>query len=96
MPYQIGQFVRITSSWVDDDGVPTSPSAKTLMVRRPDGTEFEVDDSDIIEDSAGELHADVELTMEYRWDWRWKGSATILGAAQGYTWALRQRVSSPT
>lgn len=96
MPYQLGQFVRITSTWVNDEGALQSPSEKTLVVKRGDGTSFEVDAGDIVEDSAGQLHADVETTVAGRLDWRWKGTATILGADQGYTWVLRQRVPSPS
>ncbi len=85
MPYQPGDTVRL-STLFEVGSVATDPTAVTLVVREPDGTETTYDypvPATISRDSAGNYHRDIFAGSAGLWSWKWTGTGAAAGIDEG-------------
>lgn len=79
--FDIGDQPVITTTF-SVNGTPTTPSARTAMVRRPDGTETVLTPT---VSATGVLVTTLPvLDVPHRWYWRVKGTAGVIAADEGY------------
>lgn len=73
--YQIDSLVRLTSSFMDADGVtPVDPTTITLYVRAPDGVVTTYDGSVMTKENIGVYYLDIETTQVGPWIYKFQGS----------------------
>jgi len=86
--YDQGDLVRVTGTWTDplNAGVPIDPTAVNLSVKSPNGTittyVYGVD-SEVVKDSAGVYHMDIDLNKRGRWYYLWWSTGVGQAAEQG-------------
>lgn len=81
MSYQIGTVARIRADFTNLDGVPTDPTAVTVEILAPDGTETTPaasNDPTVV----GGWYYDLPLTMSGIYRYRWVGTGVIAAAAE--------------
>ena len=73
--YDVGALVRISGVFTDEDGVAQDPAAVFCAFETPAGIEtirqYTVAPLDIIRDSTGNYHLDVDANAPGVWDYRW-------------------------
>jgi hypothetical protein len=83
MSYFVGQMVRLSGAFTVGD-VATDPTAVSLVVEAPDGTEttYTYAGGTITKDGTGAYHKDISATMGGVWKWRWVGTGAVAAADQ--------------
>lgn len=83
-PYDIGDQPIITGTFEDVDGTPTDPTAITIIVREPDGTETGYDQSDATNPSVGVWSFQIPSALDSCGIWTVKffGTATLVAAQE--------------
>lgn len=79
--FQIGDTVRLTGTFRDEDKVLTDPTTVTVSTKTPGGvvqTWHYSTDADVIKDSTGKYHIDVAPDSEGRWTFQWKAEGTLV------------------
>lgn len=85
MPFQPGDTVTLDTTFKVDD-VLTDPTAVTLTVRAPDGTQTAyvyLTDAEVVKDSTGTYHADIVVDAAGIWAWEWEGTGAAAGVDEG-------------
>lgn len=106
MAYDVGDLVRFGNPSQDTDseafktlaGTATDPTAVTLVVQRPDGTQLAYGwpvggvDGTLSRESAGRFYYDVLIDQSGAWRFRLAGTGAVTAASEGVLRVLRQRV----
>lgn len=85
--YDVGDLVRMSSVFYDDDGNLADPSTITLKVKDIAGTVstyvFGVA-AEVVRDKLGHYHADIEIdgAGDGFWFFRWEGIGAIIAAEE--------------
>lgn len=93
--YIPGDVARISVSVFDLSDVAADPGALRLKVKSPAGavTTYTFGSSaEVIKDSTGAYHADIQLTSQGLWAYRWEMDAPNAGAVEGAITVQRSRV----
>lgn len=83
--YEIGELVRCSVAFADDDGNAQDPTGVTFRVRKPDGTVTSYahgTDAELVKDATGSYHVDVSAAAAGRWTFRYEGSGTGQSAGE--------------
>jgi hypothetical protein len=93
--YDIGDNVRIYAPFVVGT-TPTDPTAITLIVRKPSGTEttYTYGEAEITRSSAGNYHKDIVPDQHGEWKYRWEGTGAAVAAFEGSFDVRKQTVGS--
>lgn len=79
MSYHAGDLVRITAAWTDADGDPADPTAVFAAYSDPSGNvttlEYNVD-VELVRDSAGNYHVDIDADEAGKWRYRFYSTGT--------------------
>jgi hypothetical protein len=78
--YDIGDLVRLTATFTDDQGNPTEPTSVELTTLPPDNEETT---HEAVADGDGAYHVDLEPDQAGTWGYRWKATGTGQGAEPG-------------
>lgn len=95
MSYDVGDVVRVgnysgaslSAAFSDIAGVATDPTAVTLTIDRPDGTELVYGwpsagaDGTLTKESTGRFYADVQVTQAGLWEYTLVGTGAAAAAA---------------
>lgn len=79
-------------------GTPTDPTAVTLVVQKPDGTQLHYGwpsagaDGTLTRESAGRFYFDVTIDQSGTWRFRLAGTGAVTAASEGSLRVDRQRV----
>jgi hypothetical protein len=82
-------------------GTPTDPTAVTLVVQRPDGSQLSYGwpdagaDGPLTRESAGRFYVDVAIDQSGTWRFRLAGTGAVTAAAEGTVWVQARRVLPP-
>lgn len=101
--YRFGNPSQDTSSaaFTDLDGDPADPTAVTLVVQKPDGTQLAYgwpsagDDGTLTRESAGRFYFEVVIDQAGKWQFRLAGTGVVYAASEGSLKVNRQRVVTP-
>lgn len=80
-----GEVGVISLSAATEAGLPTDPASVVLKIKDPTGTISTYThgtDADLVKDSTGEYHMNIELSLVGKWYWRWE-VGTPDGAVEG-------------
>lgn len=83
--YDIGDVVRITVAFTNLAGGAVDPGAVTVRVKNPVGVKTSytyITDTEVLKDSTGNYHLDVEPAIQGVWVYRWEGTGANKGAAE--------------
>lgn len=83
--YDIGDLVRVSGAFTNAAGTATDPTAVSLKVIAPDGTQTTYvygTDAEVVKDSTGNYHADLSVSAAGDWHYQWIGTGAVQ-AAQG-------------
>lgn len=81
-------------------GTPTDPTAVTLVVQKPDGTQLAYGwpssgvNGTLTRESAGRFYFDVLMDQAGKWQFRLAGTGAVTAASEGSLRVQRQRVVS--
>ena len=83
--FDVGDVARITSEFTDVDNAAIDPSTVQLEVTTPSGTKttFTYAGAEIVKDSTGDYHRDVDVTESGVWIFRWSSTGTGKAAVEG-------------
>ena len=91
--YDVGDLVRITATFTDEDAVAIDPTTVSAQIKSPAGTIFEYDygiDVELVKDGIGVYHTDVDVDAEGTWYYRMSstgiGQAADEGAFDATSW----------
>jgi hypothetical protein len=85
--YDIGDLVRFSVAFADLSGAAADPTSVTVKIKDPAGEEAAYVhgvDAEVIRDSLGAFHIDLELTAAGPWWQRWEGSGAVTATEEGY------------
>lgn len=86
--YPSGTVVRVAVLWTNTAGTPTDPTTVSLEYRLyPDGdvtTLVYATDAEVVRDSAGAYHVDLDLSSSGKWRYKWTGVGNIDADEEGY------------
>lgn len=78
--YEIGDLVRLTGSFANQNGTLTNPTTVTLMVRNPDGTTMMV--SSLTNSSTGIFYSDYPVSESGLYYYRYAGAGAVTAAIE--------------
>lgn len=84
--YDIGDQVRVTTTFTDLAGVVADPSTVTCDVKTPRGVSTAYvygTDASLTKTSTGIYNLDLDLTEAGTWAWKFNGSGSLKAADQG-------------
>ena len=85
--YDIGDLARITAAFTDGtSGAAIDPTAVSLTYKDPAGTLKTLvygTDNALVKDSTGNYHADINVTLNGTWTYRWFSTGTGQAASEG-------------
>jgi hypothetical protein len=93
--YIPGEVARLSLAVTNIAGAAADPGALRLKVKSPAGavsTYTYGGGAEIVKDSVGNYHADIQLTTAGLWAWRWELDAPNAGAAEGAINVQKSRV----
>lgn len=85
--YDVGDVVRCSVAFANQAGTAVDPSVVTFKVKVPGSSTITYvygTDAEVVKDSTGNYHVDVTATVEGRYDFRFAGSSTNVGAGERY------------
>lgn len=94
----IGDMVTVSTSVTDASGTAVDPSALVLRVHRPVSAELVYTygtDPEIVQDAAGQYHADIPVTEPGTWRFRWKGTGAATFAEEASLVARQSSFANP-
>jgi hypothetical protein len=99
--YRFGNYsgAAAAAAFTDLAGTPTDPSAVTLTVQKPDGSQLAYGwpvagaSGTLTRESAGRFYADVVIDQPGRWLFRMAGTGAVTAAAEGQLAVQRSRVA---
>lgn len=80
MLFDIGDTAHIEITFADLAGTPTNPTTTTLTIQAPDNSTTTPSPTN---DSAGNFHYDLALTMSGLYRFKWTGTGTIAAVQEG-------------
>jgi len=86
MSYDKGDLVRCTAVFTNAAGTATDPGAVFLKVKDPSGNTTIYTygtDAELLKDSTGNYHIDVDANQSGRWQYRFWSSGSGQAAARG-------------
>lgn len=86
MAFALGQLVRISASFTDEDDAAADPGKVFCEIKTPAGvtTSYEYDsDVEVVKDATGEYHLDLDCAAVGFWRWRWYSTGLIQAADEG-------------
>ena len=89
MAYTVGDIAVVAVIFYDSSGVPADPTTVTLRVSRQSNTVIQyiyLIDLELVKDSVGNYHANLNLTTAGLWCFRWIGTGAVQTAVQEYFW----------
>lgn len=90
--FDIGDVVTLTVQWADKDGIALNPTAVTLIVRDPTGTNV-THASGFSNASLGNYEIDIgPVSLPGRWHYRWEAAGALVAAEEGSFRVARSRV----
>lgn len=92
MTFDVGDSARLTVA-LAVAGLATDPTTLTLTVKAPDGTEATYSGGQVVQTSTGSYYADVPVTAEGQWKYRWAATGTVVAAEEGSFLVRRRAVS---
>lgn len=81
--YSLGQLVRITATFTDENGDAADPGAVFCQIKTPAGvtTSYEYGvDGEVVKDSTGVFHLDLDCDAVGWWSWRWYSTTSVQAA----------------
>ena len=84
MAYAVGDLIRVSAIFMTNN-VDTDPATVTLKHKDPGGTATTwvyLTDAQVVKDSTGNYHGDINVTTAGTWNFRWEGTGTIQGVGQ--------------
>lgn len=80
--FPIGQLVRLSAAFADDNGSAIDPTTITCKIKRPSGlvTTLTYAASGVTKDSVGNYHVDVVVDTVGIWHYRFEGTGTVTTA----------------
>lgn len=84
--YHKGALVRVSATFVSkSSGAAVDPTTVTFAYKNPAGatTNWTVTANQIVKDSVGNYHADIDASSTGNWYWRFVGTGTNQGAKEG-------------
>lgn len=84
--YDVGDLVRVSSTFTDATGTVADPAAVTASYRAPGGTETDLIygvDAELVRDSAGVYHMDISAGEAGTWVYRFASTGSGQAAAEG-------------
>lgn len=84
--YDVGDFARLTATFVDDADAPSDPSAVVFKARQPDGTQITYtygDDVEVVRVSEGVFRVDLPLTDAGVWSYQFASTGTGQAVEEG-------------
>lgn len=84
--YYVGNLVRVSVVFTNSVGTAVDPTAVKCQVRTPAGvvtTYTYGTDPEVVKDSTGNYHLDVNASTEGLWRYRWYSTGTGQAAAEG-------------
>lgn len=88
--YDIGDRIKLEATFVNDAGVPVTPTSVALTIRYPDGTHthhaYAVGPADILEEDTGTFTLEITADQSGQHDFRWFGTGEGGGTEEGYFW----------
>lgn len=93
--YIPGEVARLTLAVTSVAGAAADPGALRLKVKPPSGTVATYTyggGAEIVRDTVGAYHADIQLTTAGLWAWRWELDTPNAGAAEGAVAVNKSRV----
>jgi hypothetical protein len=83
--YAIGITVRVSATFDNGVGALTDPTTVTLRVKGPDETvtEYTWAEDEVIRDSKGCFHKDIEVVVGGWWYYRWEGGGIVEAVSEG-------------
>lgn len=87
--YDVGDLVRCSGPFTNSAGAAIDPEAVKVSIRKPDGTVTTYvynTDAEVVKDSVGNYHIDVDANAAGRWYYRWWSTGN--GQAADENWFL--------
>lgn len=87
-PYIRGTRVRCFAAFENDAGAAADPTTVIFKVIPPSGvanivTKTYPTDIEVVKDSTGNYHLDVDATIVGEWEYRYEGTGTVITAGEG-------------
>lgn len=88
MTFCKGALVRVEGSWTDvATNTAVDPATITLRVKAPSGTEttYTLAGEDVVQDSSGHYHCDVDADESGPWSYRWETTSPQSAVEGGFS-----------
>lgn len=85
-----GDLVRVSAAFKDEAGAAVDPTTVSFTFRTPSGTEttfLHGTDTELVKDSVGNYHVDIDANAGGSWHWRFVSTGTGQAASEGYFFA---------
>lgn len=85
--YDVGDVVRVTGAFTNSAGTATDPTTVKHKFTTPAGvttTYTHGTDAQLVKDSTGNYHVDIDVTAKGKWRYRWEGLGSGKSALEGY------------
>lgn len=95
--YDVGDLIRVTATFTDSDGTAADPTAVTVYYKDPGGNISELvygTDTDVVQDSTGVYHCDIDIDESGKWFYRFKGTGTVQAADEYWFTIDRLNIST--
>jgi len=80
LPYYVGEEVRLSCTFRDEEGNPTNPTTVTFKVIDGDGVETVYDSP--VEERTGVWYQVITLTCSGTWRYRCEGTGVLVAVSQ--------------
>ena len=90
--YDLGDLIRCSGPFTNAAGAPIDPTGVNVSIREPGGTVTIYvygTDSEVVKDSAGNYHIDVNANAPGRWYYRWWSTGTGQAADENWFQVMR-------
>lgn len=84
--YDVGDQVRLSVQFTDEDGVAVDPTLITVRYARPDGAETAVTYDGmtaVTREATGDYYLDLVADAAGTWSYRWASSGAVTAAGEG-------------
>lgn len=95
--HDVGDLVRVTGTFTDSADLPADPTALSFAFKDPSGsvtTYVFPTDAQLVKDSVGIYHVDVDVVEPGDWHYRWISTGAGQGAQIGQFMAKPNQVAA--
>jgi len=94
MSYHVGDQIRFSCAFPDEDGDALDPTTINLLIEPPDGvvTTVTYATGAVTRDAVGSYYYDLVLDGGGVWEWRWVGTDAVAQADQGRFYVFEENV----